>query len=223
MDIFKNLKSIFIVEEAEGKSTESPAPETNNTSVSASQEADTSESAPKQEITGKAEERFLKVLYDAVKKQGKDGFDYLEFKESLVSLEKLSMDEQTRYQSAFAVAKTMGATPASLIEAANYYLNVLHNEEKAFEATLNAQIQSQIGDKQAEQQRLRNKINEQNAQIEELRKEISEHQNKLDTLDKTIGEASLKIEQTKQNFFASYTQLADQMKEDIEKMKQYLK
>lgn len=133
------------------------------------------------------------------------------------------MDEQTRYQSAFAVAKTMGATPASLIEAANYYMSVLHNEEKAFEETLKSQMQLQVGDKQSEKQKLQEKIVAQNAQIAALQKEISQHQSQLDNIDKQISDASTKIETTKNNFIASYNQLVDKITQDIEKMKQYLK
>ncbi|GAB1396313.1 hypothetical protein MASR1M65_10900 [Saprospiraceae bacterium] len=222
MEIFKNLKSIFIVEEGADKATE---PGSTKTPATTNENTNNSPTAPPTVTVseGKPEDRFIKVLYEAIKKQGKDGFDYLEFQESLESLEKLSMDEQTRYQSAFAVAKTMGATPASLIEAANYYMSVLHNEEKAFEETLKSQMQLQVGDKQSEKQKLQEKIVAQNAQIAALQKEISQHQSQLDNIDKQISDASTKIETTKNNFIASYNQLVDKITQDIEKMKQYLK
>ncbi len=227
MDILKNFKSIFIVEDTDSS-------DNNN---QASQNTQATEVAVNSEIhidkknfetssfskTAHVEERFLNVLYDAMSKHGKDGFDYLEYKQSLNSLSKLSMDEETRFKSAFAVAQTMGATPSFLIDAAKYYLDVLKNEEKVFEDTLKQQMQKQIGDKQNELQQIKNTIEDKQKQIERLTKEIAESQNSLSTLDQQISEASGKIESTKQNFLASYNQIADQINDDIQKMQQYLK
>ena len=165
----------------------------------------------------------MNIFYDAMEKQGKEGFDYLEFKQSFMSLAKLSMDEQTRYQSAFAVAQTMGATTPSLIDAANYYLNILSNEEKSFESTLKSQMQKQIGDKEKETQTLKAGIAEKATQIEKLKKEIEDHNKQLASMQQQITDAANKIETTKQNFQASYNQIANQIKEDINKMQQYLK
>lgn len=42
-------------------------------------------------------------------------------------------------------------------------------------------------------------------------------------MQQQITDAANKIETTKQNFQASYNQIANQIKEDINKMQQYLK
>ena len=74
----------------------------------------------------------MDVLAEALQNNNIDGVDYFEFRQSLLSLSKISMDEKTRYQSAFAMAQAMGATPKQLIETAEHYLNVLKNEEHKF-------------------------------------------------------------------------------------------
>ena len=64
-----------------------------------------------------------------------EGFDYLEYKQSLQSLEKMNMDNQTRYQSAFAMAQTMGAKAKNLIDSAQYYLKVMQKGRKQIPAS----------------------------------------------------------------------------------------
>lgn len=229
MDILKNLKSIFIVQDpvapdnTQTETTASNEPERNidSTTVTASESKPASSQTTK--VEAKVEEKFLNVLYDAIQQHGKEGFDYLEYKQSLTSLAKLSMDEKTRFQSAFAVAQTMGATPNSLTDAAKYYLDVLAKEEKTFEETLKSQMQKQIGDKQTEVEKIKANISEKTKQITLLTKEIEAHQKQLLDMEQQINEASNKIEGTKQNFLASYNQIADQIRSDIEKMNEYLK
>ena len=74
---------------------------------------------------GKVNDKFTEVLFSAMERDNQEGFDYLEFKQSLRSLEKMPMDEATRYQSALAMAKTLGANPVLLQQSAAHYLNVL--------------------------------------------------------------------------------------------------
>lgn len=227
MDILKNLKSIFVVENPTNADSQdqvdsdvsktAPTSESNNTNEDYTHiDVDTNASP-------KVDEKFLAVLFDAISKKGKEGFDYLEYKQSLSSLAKLSMDEQTRYQSAFAVAQTMGATPSLLIDTANYYLSVLADEEKAFEDTLKAQMQKQIGDREAQTKGIQEAIDDKIKQIERLNQEINTHKQQLQDIVSQINGAAKKIEVTKQNFHASYNQLVDQISNDIQKMKKYLK
>lgn len=226
MDILKNLKSIFVVEKPEsGDPTEQAATEAVNVSKDESSSNSSTESSTYNDIplTPQVDEKFLNVLYDAISKKSKNGFDYLEYKQSLSSLAKLSMDEPTRYQSAYAVAQTMGATPNLLIDTANYYLSVLADEEKAFEETLKAQMQKQIGDREAQTKGIQESIDDKIKQIERLNQEINTNKQELKDIESQINDSSKKIETTKQNFHASYKQLVDQISNDIQKMKQYLK
>lgn len=227
MDILKNLKSIFVVENPTNADAqdqaESDVPKTAPTSESNNRHEDYTHIDVDTNSSPKVDEKFLAVLFDAISKKGKEGFDYLEYKQSLSSLAKLSMDEQTRYQSAFAVAQTMGATPSLLIDTANYYLGVLADEEKAFEETLKAQMQKQIGDREAQTKGIQEAIDDKIKQIERLNQEINTHKQQLQDIMSQINDSTKKIEVTKQNFHASYNQLVDQISNDIQKMKKYLK
>jgi hypothetical protein len=224
--MLKNLKSIFIIEEEVPKKAEVTAPKKNNTANHSAPQEDTSESSSTVAVdtrAGKVTSKFTDILLGAMEKANLDGFDYLEYKKSLQSLQKLNMEEATAYQSAFAMAQTMGASPEKLINSAQHYLQALKEEEEKFNGALANQQQSRIGAKKQEQSQLQQTIKNKEAQIQKLQKEIQEHQAKLGKLDKEISSSVNSIENTKNDFVASYKNLVQQIQNDVEKMKVHLK
>ncbi len=172
---------------------------------------------------GKVTDKFMNILLGAMEKNNLDGFDYLEYKQSLQSLQNMDMDEATRYQSAFAMAKTMGATPKNLLETANHYLNVLTTEEQKFGQALVNQKDKQIGGRQQRLQQLEQSVAQKRKQIEQLTKEIETHEQETAQIKEQITDSTVKVENTKNNFIVTYQLLTSQIKEDIRKMQSYLK
>lgn len=222
--MFDKLKSIFIVEDetAQKKST-SKQPKT-STPVKKTSESLTP--APKVSATpssGKISSKFTDVLLKAMEANNLDGFDYLEFKQSLKSLEKMPMDEQTRFKSAFAMAQTMGATPDHLVKTANHYIRVLLQEQEKFGQALANQKTRQIGDKENQIKQLENIIKEKTTRIEQLKADIQKHSKDMEAMKAEISNATVKVESTKNDFHASFNHLVGQIKKDIESMKNFLK
>ncbi len=224
--MLKGLKSLFIIEEEEpAKKAASKAKPSGKPSGKSSSPAPKgpikSESTSGQK--GKVTSKFTDTLLHAMEAANLDGFDYLEYKRSMQSLKKMSMDEATIYQSAFAMAQTMGATPAQLVETAQHYVEVLKKEEEKFESALSNQQDKKIGAQKKKQATLQQTIKEKEEQIKQLQEQIKQHQGELTALDGQIKSATERMESTKNNFIASYNLLAGQVVDDIEKMKKYLK
>ncbi len=229
--MFDKLKSIFIVSDEEfkkqaggGKETpqkkepaspvkSSPAVRTPNVTPSHSPKAS----------EGKISDKFLNILMGAMDKNNIEGFDYLEYKESLKSLSKMNMDEATRYQSAFAMAQTMGATPQRLVDTAQHYLNILKTEEQKFQQALVNQKAKQIGSKEQRIKDLGAIVKQKEEQIEKLRQEMEAHKQEAVKLKSEISNASVKVENTGNNFAVTYNVVVSQIQKDIENMKTYLK
>jgi len=228
MGFLDRMKSVFIIEEEQSGKKKAPkkAPKKKTPT-----QATPTTSAPKGAVVeespegqkGKATTKFMEILFGAMEKHNLDGFDYIEFKESLKSLEKMPMDEQTRFQSAFAMAKTMGATPKKLVDAAAHYIKVLKHEENKFEQALANQRTRQIGGREKQIKDLEVGINQRAQQIKKLTKEIEQSQKQLATIKGEISGAVSKVETTKNNFIASYNIVVAQIQADVEKMKKYLK
>lgn len=228
MSVFKNIKSLFVVEDEEliksetGKATSKKAP---SKSASTPKPAADSPIMPQSKSgePGKVTSKFMDVLLRAMEGANLEGFDYLEFKKSLQSLSKMPMDEATRYKSAFAMAQTMGVSPQKLIDSATHYINVLKKEEDKFEKALAGQQNQQIGNKQQQIQQMDNLVKQKADQIKKLTKEIEQHQAQSEKLKKEIQQRTVKIETTKNDFIASFNALVAQIHGDVENMKQYLK
>ena len=213
--MLKNLKSLFIVEEQ--NAPEKPAEDPKPTVTPSPKIAESREGDP-----GKITQKFIEVLFKAMESNNLDGFDYLEFKQSLQSLSKMPMDEATRFRSAFAMAETMGATTQQLLSSANHYIDVLKSEETKFEKALANQREQQIGRKQVEIQEMEEAIQKKAEEIKRLTTEIEAHRKKVDALKGEMNAAAGKVESTKNDFIASYNKLVDQIHADVESIKKQL-
>lgn len=213
--MFKNIKSLFIVEE------ETPAKKEPSTPPPPKAEAPTP--APPSSGNGQVTQEFTDILFKAMQQANPEGFDYMEYKQSLQSLKKMQMDEPTRYQSAYAMAQTLGATADKLVQSAQFYLDVLKNEAQKFAQAVQNQRGKLIGNRQQQIDQLTQTVQSKEEQIKRLMQEIETHRKEMDQIKQEISEATVKVETTQQNFTASYNALSGQIAMDLENIKKYLK
>lgn len=215
---FKSIKSLFIVEDPNAEPKKAQQEKTSEAQPTAPVNFDLPPSKP-----GEANPKFIEVLLGAMEKGNLPGVDYLEYRQSLKSLEKMPMDEQVRYQSAFAMAQAMGATPQKLVESAAHYLDVLKAEQSKFDAALRNQTSERIGNRQELKKQLESTIQQKSEQIKKLTAEIEQHRAEMGKLDHEIQDATSKVSATKNDFVASYQLLVSQINFDVENMKKFLK
>ena len=218
---FKNIKSLFVVEElnANAKNTDANPKRGNPSSDPKKTIVQESKGGEPGKVTGK----FTDILYGALEKNNLPGVDYLEYRQSLQSLEKMPMDEKVRYQSAFAMAQAMGATPHKLIESASHYVDVLKGEEAKFGQALSNQEASKIQGRKQQMDQLNAAIQQKAEQVKKLTEEMQQHRHQMEQLQKDIQEAVSNMATTKNDFLASYNALVAQILKDVENMKSYLK
>lgn len=229
--MLKKLKSLFVIEEGgeSDRKTEAKASKTDNSKSSGST-SDIVEPVGKSNpakgqsaiVPGRVKDKFLNVLFGAMERNDLEGFDYMEFKQFLKSLDTVQMDEGTKFQSAFATAQTMGASINILKKSANHYLNILKEEEAKFNVAANNQKEKNLVNKQEEIKHLKAQIDGKTKQIQKLQKEIESHQKVMEMRTKEIASAKIKVEQTKNDFEASYQTLVGQIRSDIQKIDTYL-
>ncbi len=217
----KKLKGIFVVEDA------IPSQNTTNTPTPASPtpQATLPVFSPPTIVTstGQQSDKFMNLLLQSLETNNPVGFDYFEFRQSILNLAKMPMDESTRYQSAYAMAQTMGVTSQSLIQSASNYVAILAGEDKKFHDALANQQNTNVGAKQQEISNLDAAIKQKAAQIKELTDQIQQNQQQMETLKSQINEASSKVETTKNDFVVTYNALVGEIKRDIDNMQRYLK
>ena len=220
--MFDKLKRLFIVEDESSKKVPQQKTATNApTPSSASEIPMRSQSSPS--VTGTPTDKFTNILFGAIEANDLDGFDYLEYKESLQSLSKMNMDEATRYKSAFAMAQTMGATPQKLIDSIVHYRNVLAKEQSKFDQALGNQRTKQIDGEHQKIKQLQQGIAAKKEQLKHIEEQIANDEKALEQSKAGIEGAESRINETKANFIASFEMIVGQLDQDVEKIKTYLK
>jgi len=230
--MLKKLKSLFIVEDKSAKKAEdqdtadeaSVEPASQNSAASENEMvASVSTPTPRPGTkSSKVSPKFVDVLLKAIEANNLEGFDYLEFKQSLQNLGAMDMDEKTKYQSAFAMAKTMGVTPSKLVNSAQHYINVLKKEESKFSDALKNQKQKQVVNREQGIKQLKETIVKKQKMIEKLQKEIEADKQKLDKQNAAVNESVAKVQATKDGFINAYHSVLGQIQQDIDKMNSYL-
>ncbi|MEL7268405.1 MAG: hypothetical protein AAGL34_02380 [Bacteroidota bacterium] len=220
--MLKNLKSLFIIEESEQETEKKDA----NQDSGAANPNPASPQNTKPRTSSKEgiiDSKIIEKLLHAVEKNNLDGFDYLEYKKSLKALEKIPMDEATRYRSAFATASTMDVTLNKLLETTNFYLGVLEKENEQFLSALKNQFNAKVSGGQQEISKFQSLVKEKSAQIKKLTEEIAKFQEQISTMEQEVEESNAKIEKTQNDFKRTYLHLRGQFETDKEKMQKYLK
>lgn len=246
--MLKNLKSLFIIDDSEDEKKESekksidnpesvkvtktssatPPPSSNNPSSNVGKvSGSTPPPLPKNSVppstNGAVDTKIIEKLLQAIENNNIEGFDYLEYKKSLKALEKMPMDEATKYRSAFATAATMGVTLEKLMQTTDFYIGILNKENDQFLGAFKSQFDDKVSGREREIAQFEAIIKEKSAQIKKLTEEITKHQQQIGDLKAKVEESNNKINKTQNDFKVSYDHLKSQFEEDKIKMQKYLK
>jgi hypothetical protein len=216
--IFKNLKKLFIIEEEETVSSEEQ-----NQDFQASSNEESAAIKQTNHYTGEVNQKFLDILLLALEQQNREGLDYLEFKQSLKSLDKMPMDESVKFHSAFAMAYSMGATSEKLIDSAEFYIGVLNGEKQKFKDTLSRQIIEQVDNKEQEIAKDNTDILSKRETIKKLEEEIKIIQTRIEETTLKKEASRQRINSASQNFDDAFKIIVDTIQDDIQKISQFLK
>lgn len=229
--MFKKFKSFFIVEEnvpdkpkpkAKPKST-SKSPSKGNAIVKTTMtQKPPTTTINTTDVKGEVNDRFLKILFDALEKNNLEGFDYLEFKKSLQSLSSMPMDEATRFKSAFAMASSMNVTAKQLLDSADFYVQILGQEEQKFQKALAQQKSTKVHAQEEQVKQLETTVKAKAEQIKLLTEEIDKLQQQITATNTEITTQTQKVTKTKNDFMASYDAVTGQINNDVANMKKYL-
>jgi len=221
--MFKKLKSLFIVEEEGASGGEGSGANPEEKSEPRSEPAYERPAFDKEKAgDGKLDEKFVNRLLGAIEDNNIDGFDYLEYKQALQNLNNVEMDEQTKFQSALAVAKTMGTSKDELLSSGQHYLKVLEKEEAKFIEAFQNQLARQVTTRSEQIMKKENGIEEKKAMIEKLQKEIEAQRKELEKMKSSVDSAKTKVEATRTRFYQAFHIVSEQIKDDLEKIGKYL-
>ncbi len=177
---------------------------------------------PKPKPKIKLNTKQVEFLLGALEKANLEGLDYLEFKQSLEALDKMQMDEETRYKSAYAVASSMGANVHKLIQTADHYRKVLETAKQDYETKNLKQERDKVEKSKKQVLAFEDSVKKKKAQIEQLKKQIDAEERKMiDAIAKAKQEMG-SLAKMEEEFAYSYKFIKSKIDKDVKNMREYL-
>jgi hypothetical protein len=223
---FNKIKGLFVVPEEEVEGGEKkqeikkeepkikPVEKASSFSVQNSKVETTSE-VPKGEFNDQIFNSLTKAISDA----NLPGEDYLEFVSALQAMKKIELAESVKMQTVLATLSIKGLTIQKIVESADYYLKVLENERDKFRQAMTQQTQGKV-DEKSKQIKSLEEANLKNAeQIKILTDEINFNTEQIEKIKKDITDADHKIKSMETSFNVTYDYVANQIMNNVEKIK----
>lgn len=222
MSMMKKIKSLFIVEE-ELKDSRIKNKEEGKRTSRVNDMPDIVINTDNASVSKASLDQFLKVLASAMESNNREGYDYLEFKQALRSLDKLESDDEKRFITSYTLAKTMGAEKGKLLESGSFYLDILKKEEDKFNDSLQKQIESKLQNREQSLALLKERKIKKDEQIKKLKEEIIAIDNKIVGVKKEIESSTNKVASVQKSFHAAYELIVNQIKDDLGKIEKFIK
>lgn len=221
--MLRKFKSLFIIEDEKPASSNAHQSTTMSSPAAVTHaKPPAGRSMPSGTAEGHVSEKFLDILFEAMEQNNIEGFDYMEFREFLKSLDSVEMDEATKYRSAFATGKTMGATKDNLLSSAEHYIDTLKIEEQRFDQAARNQKSRLVDERTVEISKLEKSISDKEEQIRKLTSEIEKAREEIRVQTEEMRAADTRISQTQADFTYTYKLLVAQIQEDVRKINSYL-
>jgi len=224
MSIFNQLKGLFIVEDNESESKKSSVNKVDSTANKSTKKG-INNTKEINSGSNKDTEKFVNILFSAIEKNNIEGFDYLEYIQSINNLKKqgLESDEEKLFSTAFALSKTMNVDKKALIKSANFYLKVLEKENINFNESLNNNAKVKLQEKNNALNKIQAELAKNKEQLELLKEKIVENEKKAKQIKSELDTAAEKVKSIKGGFNNALSQIAGKIESDKSKIDKYLK
>lgn len=215
MSFINKLKSVFIVDEG----TNSVQPE-----EKVVEKIPTAVENTNLNISSEDSKKFIDILFKALETKNQEGFDYLEFMQSISNIrnQNLTDDEIKLFQTGFSLAKTMNVSKQSLIESGKHYLGVLEEEKNHFYSSLSNNAKVKLDEKNQEITDIQKSLEEDKVKLEALRNTIMKNEQRKNSLTEELKQAEQKLTSVKSAFNTAFMSLSEKLKSDLTKIDKYL-
>ncbi len=166
--------------------------------------------------------RFANALMKALEKKNLEGFDYLEFKQSVGRLTEIGMDLDTAINSAFITGSSVGLTKDKLVKTAQYYSEVLQDEKAQFMRSLDKHLAENVEGKAKQTGELKKKIATWEAKMTELQQQVEAARQEIESADAQINAARAKAEENQKGFDEALEVITNTIKQDVDDIRRVL-
>lgn len=182
--------------------------------------------------TNEVDQQYLDHLFKFMEDNNISGPDYYEFANTLYEMRALdpSITDEKLFQMTFIGFKAQGVGVDTITNTANQYIQLFEKHKHEFETFLNNESQQTVVVREKENVDLnklngvnQNKIVEMQTEMDRLRKEIETNNQRVMENSTFIQSEKLKLNSKKLKFENAYNNVVSKLKDDIQKIKTYIK
>lgn len=166
---------------------------------------------------------MLKILEEAIASSNLPGFDYIEFRDSLVRMQGVPMSEEQKFQAIFATAQSIGVTQQKLLEAIDHYLGVIKAKDDEFTTYSEEVYNSKVASVEAAISQLTATIDGEASEIKRLTESIQARRKQQDEMTLQVLQARQDIGNKKAAYQATRDAVVGNLTADRSKIEAYLK
>lgn len=178
-------------------------------------------SAPNQ-VFGQIDEGMKAKIIEEIEKNNLSGPDYFEFMKALEAMASVPMQENLKYQSAFATLSTQGLTKEYLTESVAHYLKIIETEKEIFHKDIAGHKAGTVDVLANEMVELNTIISNKLESIAEMQTQINEIKNALVTKQQELNEKEVQIATVSANFDVTSQDLSTKIQGDLQKITTFL-
>jgi hypothetical protein len=172
-------------------------------------------------VSGEVNEDIKEQLTRVLLESNIQGYDYLEFRDSINNMASVIPSEPERFKAAFAAVSSI-VTVEKLVETADFYLSRLASKKTEFEEAAQGMYEQNVTAKEGEISAMDQSIAEKQEQITKLNQEISELQQSKIALQNDAITEKAKIEKVNLDFNTTYDEISRSIEQDKTKISTYL-
>jgi uncharacterized protein YdaU (DUF1376 family) len=174
-------------------------------------------------VPGQVDSEMLHILEEAVLTSNLPGFDYIEFRDSLVRMQGVPMTEEQKFQAVYATAQSMGVTKQVLLDAIDHYLKIIASKDSEFLQFVAEITKSRITSVEATLAKLLEDIEAEANEIKRLTESIQNRRRQQDELNVQLLQAKQEIQNKQTAYEATRNVMVSNLTADRTKIGTYLK
>lgn len=174
-------------------------------------------------VPGQVDKDMLGILEEAILSSNLPGFDYIEFRDSLMRMQGVPMTEEQKFQAVYATAQSMGVTKQVLIDANDHYLKVIASKDAEFAQFIEGATKSKITSVEATVAKISEDIEAEANEIKRLTESIQSRRKQQDELNVQLLQAKQDIQNKQTAYEATRNAVVNNLTADRAKIDTYLK
>lgn len=174
-------------------------------------------------IPGQVDSDMLKILEEAIASSNLPGFDYIEFRDSLMRMQGVPMSEEQKFQAVFATAQSMGVTKQALLDAIDHYLKVISSKDAEFAKFISDVTATKVTLVEAQVAKATQDIEGEANEIKRLTESIQARRKQQDDLNLQLLQARQEIQNKQGAYEATRNAVVGNLTADRTKIDSYLK